>query len=222
MHHEMYQQLVDRELDPRDFGYLSRVDFREASPRFLSRCLNPAGPRDKSDDTITIGFPGAFAPFHEGHLEACRLAWAYYTKEYQNVRVVLFPSSSAYLRRKHGRVDSRWVNGQLVDSRAEEIRKMIAEYPYISVDWTMCHYEIDLNFPFIVDRLKSYSTNTVFLVGSDNRNFAPAFFKNSCEFLCIVRDKNVTVDPQLLEGVIYNELDTTFRSISSSQYRIQQ
>lgn len=180
--HPMYQQMIERGLDPRSAGYFDGGD-----PADLDVLRGIPAP----EKSIIIGLSGCFAPLHAGHVQAMEIAASHFREQgYAKIVHMIFPAHDSYVRQKVG--SDEWN----IERRQEVINRDLPYY--MQIDYVPAlEFPCEVNFPHLIDRLKAWSNHhgcqeTAFVVGSDNAHFAEAFHGSETKFLVIHRDGHLT------------------------------
>jgi nicotinic acid mononucleotide adenylyltransferase len=182
---------------------------------------------DNITDVSVLLYPGCFAPIHEGHLEAMKIAKR--TVEEQTGETVVagyfVPDSDDYVQRKTG--DIRFDGPH----RVQIAQAVTADSSWMDVDsWSALHATQSLNFTTLYDRFIAYVEKwlphlnvKVYLVfGEDNILFANAFLAHG-HAVCVLRTESDPDTSLLLTDVENRTLYSTETPpvVSSSAVRKQ-
>lgn len=197
----------------------------------LSQLTTPLTHIVRNSDNITdvsvLLYPGCFAPIHEGHLEAMKIARR--TVEEQTGETVVagyfVPDSDDYVQRKTG--DERFDGPH----RIQIAQAVTADSPWMDVDpWSALYATQSLNFTTLYDRFVAYVNQwlphlnvKVYLVfGEDNILFANAFLNHGYA-VCVLRTESDPDTSLLLPDVEHRTLYSTETPpvVSSSAVRKQ-
>ena len=227
-----YQHLEDLTHDEQLIvlsGYISEGDW--AGERHIETLTTPLTNILRNSDNLTdvsvVLYPGCFAPIHEGHLEALKIARR--TIEAQTDETVVagyfVPDHDDYVQRKTG--DMRFDGPH----RIQIAQAVTADSDWMDIDtWSALHASQSLNFTTLYDRFVEYLKHwlpelnvKVYLVfGEDNILFANAFIKHG-NAVCVLRTESDPDRSKLLpdpEGRILYSNETP-PVVSSSAVRKQ-
>lgn len=180
-------------------------------------------------EVSVLFYPGCFAPVHEGHLRAMRLAKEAVETTGETVAAGYFtPDHDDYIMRKTN--DQRFI----APNRLAYLNEATKLEPWMQVDpWASMYAPTDLNFTTLYDRLDRYmkrwlpdvNVKIYMVFGGDNYLFANAFTEYG-HGVCVPRagsniDKNL-IHPDAQKRVIFSETISANDSSTAARAAMQE
>lgn len=155
-----------------------------------------------AEEASVLFYPGCYAPVHEGHVGAMRLAKETVEATGETVVAGFFtPDHDDYIMRKTNN-DERFI----ASNRIRILNETIKDDPWMHVDtWAALTAPTDLNFTTLYDRLDTYLKQHVpnkkvkiyMVFGGDNYLFANTFVEHGYG-VCVGRE-GVNIDLQKVQ-----------------------
>lgn len=218
-----FQSLFDRtgsKQDVVDAGWIENKPMRvNPHVRFYTTPVDMIRNAGKKNVSVLF-YPGCFAPVHEGHINAMRLAKeAIETQTGETVAAGFFvPDHDNYIMRKTH--DERYI----APNRIALLQEALKDEPWMQVDtWASLYADTDLNFTTLYDRLDVYMKRWVpdvnvkiyMVFGGDNYLFANSFTEYG-HGVCVPREGKTMdmtlIHPDALNRVVFSTKISTNHS----------
>lgn len=223
-----FQALYERTNSKQDLvtaGWIENKPLRiNPHVRFYTTPLQAIRDAGKKDVSVLF-YPGCFAPVHEGHLGAMRLAKeAIETQTGETVAAGYFtPDHDNYIMRKTH--DERFI----APNRIALLHEAVENEPWMQVDdWASLYAPTDLNFTTLYDRFNLYlkrwlpdlNIKLYMVFGGDNYMFANSFTEYG-HGVCVPREGAQMdlslVHPDAKKRVIFSEKVCTDHSSTAAR-----